>query len=95
MLRLTEQLKAESLPLPTEDLAASFQHTVAKALTKRAIACARDFDLSTIAVGGGVAANSELRRQLTAAASAEGFQVFFPPLALCTDNAGDDCLCRL
>ncbi len=86
MLRLTERLKPES-PLPIADLAASFQYTVAKALTKRAIACARDFNLSTIAVGGGVAANSELRHQLTAAAQAEGFQVFFPPIALCTDNA--------
>jgi len=86
VLRLTEQLQTEG-PLPTADIAASFQATVARALTKRAIACARDFNLSTIAVGGGVAANSELRRQLTAAAAAEGFQVFFPPLALCTDNA--------
>lgn len=86
MLRLTEQLNAEG-PLPVADLAASFQHTVAQALTKRAIACARDFDLTTIAVGGGVAANSELRHQLTAAAEAEGFQAFFPPIDLCTDNA--------
>ncbi len=86
VLRLTEQLKLEG-PLPTADLAASFQSTVAKALTKRAIACARDFNLSTIAVGGGVAANSELRRQLTAAAQSEGYEVFFPPLELCTDNA--------
>lgn len=86
MLRLTQRLAAEG-PLPQADLAASFQFTVAQALTKRAIACAQDFGLSTIAVGGGVAANSALRQQLRAAAQAEGFQVFFPPLGLCTDNA--------
>lgn len=86
MLRLTQRLAAEG-PLPQADLAASFQFTVAQALTKRAIAAARDFGLSTIAVGGGVAANSALRQQLQAAAAAQDIQVFFPPMALCTDNA--------
>jgi N6-L-threonylcarbamoyladenine synthase len=69
------------------DLAASFQATVARSLTKRAIACARDFDLQTIAVGGGVAANSGLRQQMQEAAEDYGFKVLFPPLKLCTDNA--------
>ncbi|NJN31317.1 MAG: tRNA (adenosine(37)-N6)-threonylcarbamoyltransferase complex transferase subunit TsaD [Synechococcales cyanobacterium RM1_1_8] len=87
MLRLTEQLAAAGPPLPKADLAASFQNAVAKALTKRAIACAQDFNLSTIAVGGGVAANRELRLQLSQAAQGCGIQVFFPPIALCTDNA--------
>jgi N6-L-threonylcarbamoyladenine synthase len=73
--------------LPVADLAASFQATVAKALTKRAIACARDFNLTTIAVGGGVAANSGLRQQLQTAAAASGIRVMFPPLKFCTDNA--------
>ncbi|NER00773.1 MAG: tRNA (adenosine(37)-N6)-threonylcarbamoyltransferase complex transferase subunit TsaD, partial [Cyanothece sp. SIO2G6] len=65
----------------------SFQYTVAKALTKRAIACALDHNLSAIAVGGGVAANSGLRAQLQQAAANKDIQVFFPPLKYCTDNA--------
>jgi N6-L-threonylcarbamoyladenine synthase len=61
VLRLVEKLKASGTdPLPMADLCASFQATVARSLTKRAVACARDFDLDTIAVGGGVAANSGL-----------------------------------
>jgi N6-L-threonylcarbamoyladenine synthase len=88
MLRLVDKLKAEGVdPLPVADLAASFQATVARSLTKRAIACARDFDLTTIAVGGGVAANSGLRQHLQQTAQAYGLQVLFPPLSLCTDNA--------
>jgi N6-L-threonylcarbamoyladenine synthase len=87
MLRLTQRLTREGQPLPKADLAASFQFTLAQALTKRAIACAEDFGLTTIAVGGGVAANSGLRQQLLSAAQARGIQVFFPPLGLCTDNA--------
>ncbi|MGB3496008.1 MAG: tRNA (adenosine(37)-N6)-threonylcarbamoyltransferase complex transferase subunit TsaD [Elainellaceae cyanobacterium] len=78
---------SESLELPVADLAASFQYTVARSLTRRAIACAVDHGLTTIAVGGGVAANSGLRQQLQAAGDAHNIRVFFPPLQLCTDNA--------
>ncbi len=85
VLRLTQRLPAEALPVA--DLAASFQAAVAKALTKRTIACAQDFGLSTIVVGGGVAANSGLRQHLQAAADAAGLRVLFPPLKFCTDNA--------
>ncbi len=87
MLRLTEKLQREMSDLPIADLAASFQETVARSLTKRAIACARDYGLTTIAVGGGVAANSGLRQHLQAAAAAHGLRVLFPPLKYCTDNA--------
>ncbi len=87
VLRLTQKLQQESPDLPVEDLAASFQATVAKALTKRAIACALDYGLDTIAVGGGVAANSGLRQHLQAAAAQHNLRVLFPPLEFCTDNA--------
>ncbi|HEY9804128.1 MAG TPA: tRNA (adenosine(37)-N6)-threonylcarbamoyltransferase complex transferase subunit TsaD [Leptolyngbyaceae cyanobacterium] len=87
VLRLVQQLEKESDKLPTEDIAASFQTTVAKALTKRAIACALDYGLDTIAVGGGVAANSGLRKHLQAAATENNLRVLFPPLKFCTDNA--------
>jgi N6-L-threonylcarbamoyladenine synthase len=87
VLRLTQKLKQENETLPVEDLAASFQETVAKALTKRTIACALDYGLSTIAIGGGVAANSGLRQHLQAAAEAHNLHVIFPPLKFCTDNA--------
>ena len=69
------------------DIAASFQATVVRALVKRAIACAQDHSLSTIVVGGGVAANSGLRRELQAAAANHDLKVLFPPLKYCTDNA--------
>jgi N6-L-threonylcarbamoyladenine synthase len=69
------------------DLAASFQATVARALTRRAIACALDHGLTTIVVGGGVAANSGLRQHLQTAAQSHNLRVLFPPLKFCTDNA--------
>jgi N6-L-threonylcarbamoyladenine synthase len=85
-LRLIDRLRAEG-ELPLSDLAASFQATVARALTRRAIACAQDYGFQTIAVGGGVAANSGLRQQLSQAAESVGLRVLFPSLQLCTDNA--------
>lgn len=87
VLRLVQHLEKDSGALPVPDVAASFQETVARSLTKRAIACALDYGLSTIAVGGGVAANSTLRKHLQAAAAERKVRVLFPPLKFCTDNA--------
>lgn len=88
MLRLITKLEKESNnSLPINDLAASFQDTVAKSLTKRTIKACLDFGLTKIAVGGGVAANSGLRKHLQEAAAKNNLQVYFPPLKFCTDNA--------
>ncbi len=87
VLRLVQKLSQEDPNLPVADLAASFQATVARSLTKKTIAAAVDRGLKTIVVGGGVAANSELRKQLTAAGSKKNLKICFPPIKLCTDNA--------
>ncbi|MEH2433179.1 MAG: tRNA (adenosine(37)-N6)-threonylcarbamoyltransferase complex transferase subunit TsaD [Nostoc sp.] len=87
VLRLVQQLEKDGGQVPVADVAASFQETVARSLTKRAIACALDYGLDTIAIGGGVAANSGLRKNLQAAAVEHNLRVLFPPLKFCTDNA--------
>jgi N6-L-threonylcarbamoyladenine synthase len=87
VLRLVTTLKESGQPLPIEDLAASFQATVARSLTHKTINCALDQGLQTITVGGGVAANRELRQSLQRAAHEKNLTVYFPPLHLCTDNA--------
>lgn len=87
VLRLTQKLQATGEPIPIADLAASFQATVVRALTKRAITCAKNYGLNTIAVGGGVAANRGLRAELQAAAEPHQIKVLFPPMKFCTDNA--------
>jgi len=88
MLRLVTKLESElGNNLPVEDLCASFQNVVANALTKRAIRACLDLNLTKIAVGGGVAANSGLRKTLSESAQQHNLEVYFPPLKLCTDNA--------
>jgi N6-L-threonylcarbamoyladenine synthase len=85
VLRLVQKFEPDNLPVA--DIAASFQDTVAKSLTRRTINCALDYDLKTIVIGGGVAANSALRNHLEIAAQNHNLTVYFPPLKLCTDNA--------
>ncbi|MGF1479167.1 MAG: tRNA (adenosine(37)-N6)-threonylcarbamoyltransferase complex transferase subunit TsaD [Cyanophyceae cyanobacterium] len=85
VLRLVQALPENNVPV--SDLAASFQETVARSLTNKTIACALDYGVKAIAVGGGVAANSGLRHHLQSAAAAHHLSVHFPPLSLCTDNA--------
>jgi N6-L-threonylcarbamoyladenine synthase len=71
------------------DLAASFEAAAVDVLVARARrALEREGGAARrLAVVGGVAANRRLREALARAAEADGFEVIFPPLALCTDNA--------
>jgi N6-L-threonylcarbamoyladenine synthase len=69
------------------DLAASFQEAVVEMLVTPTIAAARELGTSTIALTGGVAANSRLRARLAEAGADEGFRVVAPSLKYCTDNA--------
>src|SRR5580658_4058938 len=71
----------------TLDLVASFQRSIVEDLAARTLAAARAFDVATLFVTGGVAANSELRRTFGRNAAAEGIPVYFPSLRLSTDNA--------
>jgi N6-L-threonylcarbamoyladenine synthase len=56
-------------------------------LVKPTIAAARELGADTIALTGGVAANSRLRERLAEAASADGRRLVAPALKYCTDNA--------
>ncbi len=65
------------------DLAASYQRAIVEALIARTRAALEREGLERLAIGGGVAANSELR----AAVAGLGVSVWVPPTELCTDNA--------
>ena len=72
-------------------MAASFQRVAVEHLverTARALGWAREAhpSLSCLVVAGGVAANQEVRRQLTRVASEAGLPMVCPPVRLCTDN---------
>lgn len=69
------------------DLCASFQAAVTGVLAKKLIAAARAEGVKTVVLGGGVAANSELRERTTKLAGEHGIRAVLPELASCTDNA--------
>jgi len=69
------------------DLCASFQEAVAETLVDKTLAAARHFGAKDVVIGGGVAANSRLRRLMKERGEAAGLRVRLPSRALCTDNA--------
>lgn len=70
-----------------KDIAASFQKAVVDVLTANTIKAAEMKKIKNIALAGGVAANSLLRKTLSDESSKRGLNIFFPSTALCTDNA--------
>jgi N6-L-threonylcarbamoyladenine synthase len=71
-------------PIPVADLAASFQAAAVKVLVKKTLKAAHDLDVPRIVLAGGVAANRQLRAELTRQSSVP---VYIPQLRYCTDNA--------
>jgi N6-L-threonylcarbamoyladenine synthase len=71
----------------TLNLVASFQRTMVNDLVTKTLAAAREYDVRTLFVSGGVAANRELRDAFEREAAMQGLPVFFPSRALSTDNA--------
>lgn len=69
------------------NVCASFQSEAVDVLVEKSIKACKKFKMKTLAVAGGVAANSYLRESLTKAGNDNGIQVLFPPMVLCTDNA--------
>jgi N6-L-threonylcarbamoyladenine synthase len=79
LLYVVRDLEPDELERRLADLAASYQRAIVRALVSRTLEASERLGLDRLAVVGGVAANSELRASLPAAALA--------PLELCTDNA--------
>jgi N6-L-threonylcarbamoyladenine synthase len=79
LLYAVRELPPDELERRRADLAASYQRAIVRALVERTRQAAAETGASTVAIVGGVAANSELRAALPDAVPA--------PLALCTDNA--------
>ncbi|MBC5824377.1 MAG: tRNA (adenosine(37)-N6)-threonylcarbamoyltransferase complex transferase subunit TsaD [Candidatus Eremiobacteraeota bacterium] len=71
----------------TADIAASFQAAVVDVLCAKALDAARRHHVDTVALAGGVSANSALRRELRLRGEAAGMRVLVPALEYCTDNA--------
>jgi N6-L-threonylcarbamoyladenine synthase len=73
--------------LEVADVAASFQAAVVDVLVTKLLRASEQTGITTVAIGGGVAANTELRARLLDEAETSGLRVVLPDISLCTDNA--------
>ena len=70
-----------------DNMAAEFQLALVEVLVEKTLRAARAYEVSSILLAGGVAANSLLRSLMENRAEDEGKKVYYPPIELCTDNA--------
>jgi N6-L-threonylcarbamoyladenine synthase len=88
-------LRKENLldtPMPPEpellqNIAASFQAAVVDVLVRKTEWAVKKKWIKQITLSGGVSANSGLRKKMLETGREQGFEVFVPPVSLCTDNA--------
>jgi N6-L-threonylcarbamoyladenine synthase len=82
VLRLVESLPRDDLPIA--DVAAAFQESVADVLSAKTAQAATEYGVRQVALAGGVAANSALRKLMQ---ERSPVPVLLPPIRYCTDNA--------
>lgn len=90
---LTAIRHQEKSGIASADLAAEFQEAVTEVLVAKSLTAVRQCGMQRLVVAGGVGANLRLRERLNAAAAAKGIKVFYPELALCTDNGAMIAFC--
>lgn len=87
VLNYLNQCRMKDIEVNKADVAASFQKAVIDVLKQNVLKTCREKAVDKIAIAGGVASNSSLRKTLIEAAEKEGIKVLFPSPVLCTDNA--------
>lgn len=73
--------------VPTADVAASFQAACVDVLVVKSRRAAKQIGARTVALGGGVAANSLLRAEMKSVCETDGLHLVLPSMSMCTDNA--------
>ncbi len=87
VLNYLNSMKMKGSEIIVEDVCASFQEAVVDVLSVKALKACEDKGYRTIALSGGVAANSALREKMQKLCDEKGLDLKYPPLVLCTDNA--------
>lgn len=87
VLNYLNQCEMKQIEVDRADVAASFQYAVIDVLTTHAIHAVKESGMDKLAIAGGVASNSSLRKNLQEACEKEGIQFYHPSPIYCTDNA--------
>lgn len=87
VINYVHKAEQNGMQINKADVAASFQAAVVDVLCDHTIKAAKDAGLTKIALAGGVAANSALRKEFETRCEREDINFYVPPTILCTDNA--------
>lgn len=87
VINLIHNMEQRGEEIPKEDICASFRYAVVDLLTTNFLKAAKDYNITTLAVAGGVSANTLLRERLTEECKSLGYKLYLPEKSLCTDNA--------
>ncbi len=86
-INLLHGIQQRGEPFSQADMAACFRLSVVKHLIEKAMKACRERGWRTIALAGGVSANSLLRQEMQRSCDESGIKLLLPPLELCGDNA--------
>ncbi len=87
VINLLHNTQQKGGSIDCNDLAACVQNTISEVVTEHTMRAAIDLGYTTIAVAGGVSANSGVRHAMTEMCRKNNFTLYLPPLSLCGDNA--------
>lgn len=87
VINLLHNLRQKGEEPSVPDLAAALRKRVCDILIENTMLAARNLGYRTVALSGGVSANSELRRRMDGVCREAGYALYYPPLSLCGDNA--------
>lgn len=89
VLTLINNLKADGIAIEGQvlaDIAKSIEEAITDVLLKKSLSAIQQTGMKRLVVSGGVSANLTLRRKFDEMANKNNCQMYYPPLALCTDN---------
>lgn len=87
VINYVHKMEQSGTPYKREDVACSFQCAAVDILCDKAIEACKEYNLNTIAVGGGVGANGYLRDRLENKCANKSIKLVLPQKVMCTDNA--------
>jgi N6-L-threonylcarbamoyladenine synthase len=86
VLTLVKKQQGELSDATRAAIARAFVDAIVEVLVAKCLAAVKQTGMKRLVIAGGVGANSQLRQALNTAAAKKRFEVFYPELALCTDN---------
>ena len=86
VINLVHNAEQKGIELNFNNLAASVQKTISEILTEKTINAAKSLGYKTVAVAGGVSANSGVRNSMEKSCAENGMKLYLPELSLCGDN---------